>query len=48
MAWEIGNQKSRNRDKDINKIILDKEGFLDEREAKILLYKFYPKRLFFC
>ena len=40
MAWEIGNQKSRNRDKDINKLILEKEGFLDEREAKILLYKF--------
>lgn len=40
MSWEIGNQKSRNRDKDINKIIMEKEGFLDEREAKILLYRF--------
>lgn len=40
MAWESGNQKSRNRDKDINKLILSKEGHLDEREAKILLYRF--------
>ena len=40
MSWELGNQKSRNRDRDINKLILEKEGFLDEREAKILLYKF--------
>ena len=40
MSWELGNQKSRNRDRDINKLILEREGFLDEREAKILLYKF--------
>lgn len=40
MSWEIGNQKSRNKDKDINNLILSKEGFLDEREAKILLYRF--------
>lgn len=40
MSWEVGNQKSRNKDKDINQYILTKEGFLDEREAKILLYRF--------
>ena len=40
MAWELGNQKSRNKDRDINNLILSKEGFLDEREAKILLYRF--------
>jgi hypothetical protein len=40
MSWEVGNQKSRNKDKDINKIIMEKEGFLDEREAKLLLYRF--------
>jgi hypothetical protein len=40
MAWELGTQKSRNWDKDINQYILSKEGFLDEREAKILLYRF--------
>jgi len=40
MSWEVGNQKSRNKDRDINKIIMAKEGFLDEREAKLLLYRF--------
>jgi hypothetical protein len=40
MAWELGNQKSRNKDRDINNLILSKEGFLDEREAKVLLYRF--------
>jgi hypothetical protein len=40
MAWESGNQKSRNKDKGINDFILSKEGYLDEREAKILLYRF--------
>jgi hypothetical protein len=40
MAWELGNQKSRNKDKNINNLILSKEGFLDERETKILLYRF--------
>jgi hypothetical protein len=40
MAWELGNQKSRNKDRDINNLILSKEGFLDERETKILLYRF--------
>jgi len=40
MAWELGNQKSRNKDKDINQHILSKQGYLDEREAKILLYRF--------
>jgi hypothetical protein len=40
MAWDLGQQKTRVRFKDINKDILAKEGFLDEKEAKILLYKF--------
>jgi hypothetical protein len=40
MSWEVGNQRSRNKYKDINEEILSKEGFLDEREAKVLLYKF--------
>ena len=40
MSWEIGNQKSRNKDRDINQIIMAKEGHLDEREAKLLLYRF--------
>lgn len=40
MSWETGNQKSRNKDRGINDLILSKEGHLDEREAKILLYRF--------
>ena len=40
MSWETGNQKSRNNDKNVNEYILSKEGFLDEREAKVLLYRF--------
>ena len=40
MSWQTGNQKSRNKDRGINDLILSKEGHLDEREAKILLYRF--------
>lgn len=40
MAWIVGNQKERKHFKDINDEILKTEGHLEEREAKILLYKF--------
>jgi len=40
MAWETGQQKLNREFKDINQLILDKEGYLEESEAKILLYKF--------
>ena len=41
MSWETGNQAQRaNYSSKINELILSKEGFLDEREAKLLLYKF--------
>ena len=40
MSWEIGTQKTRRAKEDINKILLETEGLLDEKEAKILLYKF--------
>tara|TARA_Y100001972_G_scaffold57401_1_gene70544 strand:+ start:1435 stop:3300 length:1866 start_codon:yes stop_codon:yes gene_type:complete len=40
MAWETGVQKLRREYKDINQQLVEKEGFLDENEAKILLYKF--------
>jgi hypothetical protein len=40
MSWQVGLQKSRNKNVGINQHILSREGFLDEREAKILLYKF--------
>ena len=40
MAWETGTQKLHREFKDINQLILDKEGYLEETEAKLLLYKF--------
>ena len=40
MAWIEGNQKKRKHFANINHEILAKEGFLEEKEAKILLYKF--------
>jgi len=40
MAWETGVQKLKREYKDINQQLVEKEGFLDENEAKILLYKF--------
>ena len=41
MSWEVGNQEKRaGYSSDINNLILDKEGFLEEQEAKLLLYQF--------
>jgi len=40
MAWETGKQKLKREFKDINQLLLEKEGYLDDNEAKILLYKF--------
>ena len=40
MAWEEGKQKLNQEFKGINQLILSKEGYLEETEAKILLYKF--------
>jgi phage terminase large subunit-like protein len=40
MSWEAGIQESRNRFPDINKEILEMDGYLEEEEAKLLLYKF--------
>ena len=40
MAWQEGKQKLNREHKDINQLILDKEGYLEETEAKVLLYKF--------
>jgi hypothetical protein len=40
MAWIEGNQKRRKHFDKINEEILAKEGYLEEKEAKILLYKF--------
>ena len=40
MSWTTGIQESRNRFPDINKEILEIEGYLEEDEAKLLFYKF--------
>ena len=40
MSWEIGKQCPRPSFKDINNEILSKKGYLEEAEAKLLLYKF--------
>jgi hypothetical protein len=40
MSWIKGIQESRNRFPDINKELLEIEGYLEEDEAKILFYKF--------
>ena len=40
MAWEAGKQKLNREFKNINTEVLEKEGYLEETEAKILLYKF--------
>ena len=40
MSWTTGIQESRNRFPNINKEILEMDGYLEEDEAKLLLYKF--------
>jgi hypothetical protein len=40
MAWIEGKQKRKSVYRNVNQQILDKKGFLEERDAKILLYKF--------
>jgi hypothetical protein len=40
MSWTKGIQKTRNRFPNINEEILEKDGFIEETEAKILFYKF--------
>ena len=41
MAWIDGKQQERDKySSDINQLVLDKKGFLEEKEAKLLLYKF--------
>lgn len=41
MTWEAGTQQERSKHStEINRELLAKKGFIEEREAKILLYKF--------
>lgn len=49
MAWIVGDQKRKStyNSNKVNEEILKKEGFLEEREAKILLYKFLRSNISF-
>lgn len=40
MSWETGYQTLHKKFKNVNQEIIDTKGFLDEKKAKILLYKF--------
>lgn len=40
MSWEVGHQTLHKKFKNINEEILAQKGFIDEKKAKILLYKF--------
>ena len=48
MSWEPGIQKKKQTEWDnINDLILSKKGFLEEKEAKILLYQFLKQNVTF-
>ena len=47
MTWEKGKQKRTSTHKDINKRISELEGFIEERESKILLYEFLRENITF-
>ena len=48
MSWEAGNQRRVKKDYKINELLLEKEGFLEEREAKMLLYEFLRENTTFA
>ncbi|MAF24738.1 hypothetical protein CL634_04100 [bacterium] len=47
MSWDKGSQVSRKEHPDINEILAGTSGFLEEREARILLYKFLRENITF-
>src|SRR5210317_1022271 len=47
MTWEPGQQKRKLKEYDINKVIMDIDGFIDERESKLLLYEFLRENITF-
>jgi len=47
-AWQVGEQKPRKNTLVSNKQILEKKGFLDEREAKLLFYQFLRNNVTFA
>ena len=46
MSWEKGNQKPLNRE-DVNKQVLELEGYLEDNKAKYWLYKFLKENITF-
>jgi len=48
MTWEEGNQKRNLKTRDINEILKNKDGFLEEKEAKLLLYEFLRENTTFA
>jgi hypothetical protein len=47
MSWEPGRQISRKSESDFNEELLKKEGFIEEKEAKLLLYQFLRENITF-
>ena len=47
MTWETGNQLSRAEEKNFNEQLEEMKGFIEEKEAKILLYKFLRENITF-
>lgn len=47
MAWDVGNQTPRKGDKGVNDELIKIEGWLEEKEAKILLYRFLRENVSF-
>ena len=48
MSWSEGSQISRKEHPDINEILANTPGFIEEREARILLYKFLRENVTFA
>ena len=47
MSWETGNQRKRKNLYVSNEELSQKEGFLEEREAKLLFYQFLRNNITF-
>ena len=47
MSWETGNQRIRKNQFISNEELSEKQGFLEEREAKLLFYQFLRNNITF-
>jgi len=48
MSWEAGNQKERKKEFISNEELFKKDGFLEEKEAKLLFYQFLRNNVTFA